>query len=254
LDLLSNNTHLCSTSSFLRFFVILLFTVLHSVTSFSQKIVLDNEPEELYEEVKGPGGKNYIHPYVALGVIPDYDELAGAKINGFLSNEYVFGVRYKRKIFSFYQAGVDISGRFLQYRIEDEEGVPDPLNPLSEHWNRGKQILRTNSMGLELYNRLRAGKGNNLGYYIDIGIRGDWNYINKQVIRSSYDIDENPYGKVKTVNRKLAFMKKTALYVTGRAGIKKVILYGSYRFTDIFNDKYPIPELPPMVFGVQWVI
>jgi len=237
----------------LKLFVFLTAALVSSAT-LAQEIVLDNAPGELYNNLKGPGAKHYFHPYISFGLIPDIGELSGAKINPLLSNEYVFGVRYKRKIFSFYQAGLDISARFCQYRIEDEEGDPYLLNPLSDNWNEGKQNLRTNSLGLELYNRVRAGKGNNLGYYIDAGLRGEWNYMNKHVLRSKNDINNNPAGKVKIVSRKLDYMKKTALTVSGRIGFKKIIIYGSYRLSEVFSEDYTIPDMPKMIFGIQWVI
>jgi len=234
-----------------RLLPLLLFTF---CTTFAQEIVLDNYPEEIYKEAKGPESKHYFQNYIAFGVIPDINELSGARINPLFSNEYVFGVRYKRRLLSFYQAGLDLSGRFIQYRIEDEDLAPDASNPFSQYWNVGKQNMRTNSLGLEFYNRLRAGKGNNPGYFLDFGIRGDWHHINKHVIRSKYNTSENPSGKIKTVHRKLMFTNRTTASLTGRIGIKDFIFYGSYRLTDFFNNKYSIPELPRFTFGIQYTI
>ena len=234
--------------------LILITTLLVSLPSFAQEMVLDNAPQELYKELRGPASKHYFHPYISFGMIPDMGENSRTQINTLLSNEYSVGLRYKRKVLSFYQIGLDLSGRFLQYRIKAAGAAPGEQNPFHEFWDDGKQNLRTNSLGLEFYNRLRAGKGNNLGYYIDIGIRGDWNYMNKHVIRSRYDKSENFAGRVKNVNRKLAYMEATSLSVSGRIGLKKTIFYGSYRLTDLFKDNYPIPELPVMIFGVQRAI
>ena len=181
-------------------------------------------------------------------------ENSRTRINTLLSNEYSMGLRYKRKVLAFYHIGFDLSGRFLHYRIEDDGGAPDDLNPFSQYWGEGKQHLRTNSLGLEFYNRLRAGKGNNPGYFIDFGIRGDWNYMNKLVVRSRYDKSENFSGRVKTVNRQLAYMERTSVSVSGRIGLKKIIFYGSYRLSDLFKDTYSVPELPVMIFGLQWGI
>jgi len=223
-------------------------------TTFAQEIVLDNHPDEMYRDAEGPESKNYFHSYIAFGVIPDINESAGARINPLFSNEYVLGLRYKRRLLSFYQAGLDLSARFIQYRIEDEDLEPDESNPFSAHWDSDKQNLRTNSLGLEIYNRLRAGKGNKPGVFMDFGIRGDWHYVNKQVIRNTYTTDENPSGKVKTVQRKLAYMKRTSASLTGRIGIDKYILYGSYRLTGLFTDNYSIPGLPEFTFGFQYAL
>lgn len=240
--------------SSLKNFVLLVALIFIWKPVLSQDVVMNNEPEELYKEAKGPQSKNYFHPYISYGLIPDINKEPGAKIKTFFSDELSVGIRYKRKVFSFYHIGFDISGRLLQYKIKDDLIPPNILNPFSQYWGKGIQFLKINTFGAEIYNRLRFGKGNNLGYYIDGGIRADYNYLNKWIIKSEYNKEENPAGKVKVINRKLDFMKRSDIYFSGRVGFKKIIIYNNYRFTNFFQDNYEIPEFPRLIVGLQWAL
>lgn len=243
--------HLDPGHIILNYLFLLFITAFVFNPVFAQDIVMDYNPEELYKDPEGPQAKNYFHPYISFGFIPDFSKPSNSRIENFYSNDLSIGLRYKRKIFSFYQLGFDISARSLLYKIKNESASPEELNPFSQFRDKGNQYLKINSIGAEFYNRFRAGKGNNLGYYIDCEIRADLNYINKWIIKSKNDSEDNPVGKVKIINRKLDFIEKTGISLSGRLGFKKFILYANYRFTELFKDNYEIREFPKISSGFQ---
>ena len=231
-----------------------LFSLLFPLMVFSQEIVLDEYPDRIYSDKKGPDSKYYIHGYISLGINSNYLKEKVTPVVVPYSGEFNFGLRNKIKLLSFYAMGFDASYRYQGFRIEKESGLPDDLNPFSLNWDSGKQILGLNSLGFELYNRLKAGRGNNLGYYFDAGIRGEWNFSKKLVLKNTYSADESPSGKIKTVHRKLSYVKSTSLIATARIGFKKNIIFGNYRISALFSDTYSIPELPKLTLGIQRVI
>ena len=233
-----------------KLFIITTIFVVPLIIS-AQEIMMDEEPSTIYDNKKGPDSKHYSHAYFAIGLASNHDQAAGAKIKIPNSWEIMLGMRYKLRIFSFYSLGLDGSYRYQRFRIQNESGSMDVLNPLSINFESGKKIFGKNSLGLEIYNRLKAGRGNNPGYFIDAGIRGEWNFSNKLLTINTFETPEYPAGKRKQKDRKLDYIHKTALTATGRIGFKKNIIYGNYRLSDLITNRYSTPELPRLTVGLQ---
>jgi hypothetical protein len=210
---------------------------------------LDEDPTTLYDEKTGPDSRLYKHVYLGLGIFSNHDQENGGEIKVPNSFDMMFGLRYKLKVLSFYALGVDASYRFQKYCINNETLPEDDFNPFSINRNSDRQVLASSIIGLEIFNRLKLGRGNNLGYYIDAGIRGEWNYSNK--LKVFEEFENSPAGKVKRIEKKLDYINKTALIATGRIGFKKTIIYGNYRLSDLISEKYSTPDLPGLSIGLQ---
>jgi hypothetical protein len=232
------------------FFMVLSFLY---INISAQEIVLNKNVDEQYTDEKGPNMPRYGHIYIGLAMVVPYNNLPGADTDLGRSGEMLIGYRYKVKLTSFYAIGFDISNRFVRYGIKSEEDIPVDIdsNPLSQASLADKLGLGLTSLGLEVYNRFNFGKrGNTLGNYLDIGIKEEWNYRRKLIIK-----DEAPDGsyfeKSRNVEKNLLFIEKFSTILTARIGINRICIYGNYRISDLITSGYTTPELPPLTSGVQ---
>jgi len=222
------------------------------VSLSAQDVVLEKNVDEQYSDKRGPNMRQYGHLYEGLALLVPYNNLPGASTEMARSGEFVIGYRYKLKLLSFYAIGFDISNRWVRYGIHDEDDAPEiASNPLSKASQVDKLSMAISSLGAEAYNRINIGKrGNTLGNYLDIGIKGEWNYGRRLFIKEKSTADAY-YEKSRTVQRKLSFIEKYSTIVTARIGIGKFSIYGNYRITDLIASGYTTPELPPLTAGVQ---
>jgi hypothetical protein len=238
----------------MKFILICLFFTLLGFTISAQDIVLDKNVDEQYQEKRGPNMRQYGHFYEGLAIVVPYNNLSGATTKFGRSASMVFGYRYKLKLLSFYAIGFDISTQFVRYGIKGEDSLAVNLtaNPLSQASQVKKLSLSVASFGAEAYNRINIGKrGDFLGNYIDLGIKGEWNYGRKLIIKNEA-VSGDYYEKNRIVQRNLNFIEKFSTLVTARIGINKVCIYGNYRISDLITKGYLTPELPPLIAGVQF--
>ncbi len=231
----------------LIFAVVLFF----SLGLSAQDVVLDMNVDEQYTEKKGPNMRQYGHFYEGIAVVVPYNSVSGAKTDLGRSGEFLFGYRYKLKLLSFYAIGFDLNHRWTRYGIASEELPAVATNPLSFAKDVRRMSLGVSSFGAEAYNRINIGKrGNTLGNYLDLGIKGEWNYSRKLYIKENA-VDGDYFETSRSVQKKLNFIEKFSTLVTARVGINKVMLYGTYRISDLIAGGYTTPELPPLNMGVQ---
>ena len=237
----------------MKSFLICLILPFIYLSSFAQDIVLDKNVEEQYEEKHGQNMRHYGHFYEGIGTFIPYNNISGAKAELGRSMEFTFGYRYKLKLLSFYAIGFDLSNRWQKYGIASEDGVAVDIasNPFSQASQVKKLSLNVSALAAEAYNRINIGKrGNILGNYVDVGIKGEWNYGRKMFLKTEAPNDDY-FEKSKTVQKNLQFIEKFSTIITARIGINKVCIYGNYRFSDVIVDGYTSPELPPLTAGVQ---
>jgi len=220
----------------------------------AQDVVLEKDVDEQYMEKKGPNMRYYGHFYEGIGTVAPYNNLKGATAESHRSSEFIFGYRYKIKLLSFYAIGLDVSNRWLRYGIKSE-GVPGAAelasNPLSEAGLVDKLSMSLSSLGAEAYNRINIGKrGNVLGNFIDIGIKGEWIYGSRLILKSNA-AEGDYFTKTREVRKKLDFIEQFSTLVTARIGINKIGIYGYYRLSDLIETEYTTPELPPLTVGLQ---
>lgn len=233
------------------FFIVFVFL---GFQAFSQEVVIEKDVDEQYTGNKGPNLRHYGQFYIGGGMIADYDEETGTEIKFWRSSNFVFGYRYKLKLLSFYALGLDLNFNQHQYFMEgDAENPYDALNPLTFDSDEKKLILTNNALALEVYQRINIGRrGNSLGKYLDLGVSGQWNHTVKETIKKEFTDEQNFYGKSLEVRRQLDYIEAFQYDLTARIGINQFVLYGKYRMTDFFNDKFVMPELPRLSLGVQY--
>jgi len=221
---------------------------------FSQEVIIDEDVSERYSSNKGPNERHYGHFYLGIGAIPDFDEETGSKINFWRSGNIVFGYRYKLKLLSFYAWGFDASYSQHNYFMGDDSDNPyNPLNPLTLTTDEKKYVITNNDFSLEFYQRINFGKrGNSLGYYLDLGVSGQWNFMVKELVKQELDSNQAYYKKSRDVRRNPRYNEPFGYSAVGRIGIERWVIYGVYRISDYFNDDYVIPELPRLSVGAQY--
>jgi hypothetical protein len=224
------------------------------LNTFSQDVIIDKDVDEQYQALKGPNYRFYSQFYIGMGAIADFDEEPGAAINFWKSGNFIFGYRYKLKILSFYALGFDLNFNKHQYFMEGDKVNPyDLLNPLTFDVDEKKQVLTNNAFALEVYQRINIGRrGNTLGKYLDLGASAQWNHTVKETVKKEFTDDQNYYGKSLDVRRQLDYLEAFQYDLTARIGINQFALYGKYRMTDFFNDKFVMPELPRLSLGIQY--
>jgi hypothetical protein len=232
-------------------FIFLLFL---GMNIFSQDVVIDKDVDEQYQTKKGPNYRYYNQFYIGFGGMADFDEETGAKINAWRSSNFIFGYRYKLKLLSFYALGFDLNFNQNIYFMEgDSENPFDALNPLTFDIDEKKQTLTNNAFALEVYQRINIGKrGNSLGKYLDLGVSGQWNHTVKETVKKEFTDEQNYYGKSLDVRRKLDYIEAFQYDLTARIGVNQFVVYGKYRMSDYFNDKFIMPELPRLSLGIQY--
>jgi len=238
----------------IKHIILLLLTPL-ALSLSAQDTVLDKNVEEQYTEKRGPNMRQYGHVYEAIGIVLPYNSVSGAKTDMARSVEFIIGYRYKLKLLSFYAIGFDLSNRWANYGITSE-GTSVPVdvsaNPLSRASEVDKMKMVLSSLGAEAYNRINIGKrGNVLGNYLDIGIKGEWNYGRKLIVKDKA-AEGDYFEKSRLVEKNLKFIEKFSTLVTARIGVNKVSIYGNYRFSDLVTSGYSTPELPPLTAGIQY--
>jgi len=242
-----------NTKYMMKSFLIYLILPFLYVSVIAQDVVLDKNVDEQYTDKRGPNMRQYGHIYEGIGTFIPYNNISGAKAELGRSMEFTFGYRYKLKLLSFYAIGFDLSNRWQRYGIESEDGVAVDvaLNPLSQASQVKRLSLGVSSLGAEAYNRINIGKrGNVLGNYLDIGIKGEWNYTRKLYIKEEA-ASGSYYETSRTIQKNLNFIEKFSTLITARIGINKFSIYGNYRFSDLIASGYSTPELPPLTAGVQ---
>jgi hypothetical protein len=234
--------------------IFFLMLILMSAFAVAQDVVLDKNVDEQYQEDYGPNMKRYGHFYFGIGLPLPVGETTGAKINPAGSSDAVFGYRYKFRLLSFFAVGMDLSHSWTRYGILNDSDVPVivAVNPLSKAGAVEKLSLDLNSLGAEAFGRINIGKrGNVMGNYFDFGIKQEWNYVRKFIVKENAP-KGSYYAKSRSVERNLNFISNFSTILTARIGVDKYAVYGKYRISDIITGGYTTPELTPYVLGFEY--
>jgi hypothetical protein len=223
-----------------------LFTLIFlafSLGVFSQDILLSqNVKADTIRPTRGPNLKHFVQGYVGLGV-PVYtnEDVTYTKFGA--STAIDFGVRYKRKLASYFAVGLDLGVSLSGYRISQEDGkfVPDTII-------NDKEKIQINTLAGSGYMRINVGRrGNYIGNYMDLGAYGGWNCVKKHKTTN-----ENSEGeKVKVVTSGLNYIENFSYGLLTRLGSGRYALTAGYRLSDIFKASYDMPELPRLTVGLE---
>ncbi len=195
---------------------------------------------------RGPNLKKYRHWFVNVGFLIPHSNNHYLKYG--LSNEIGFGFRTKRKIAEHYAIGLDFAYQYRNYNLKKFINYPgvDSLNVTKERF-----VQRGIQMGL--YQRINYGRrGNFLGKYIDLVIWGEVPFWNLHSYRFSSPESQKMFGKNGKIVLRNFEWDETFLYgVQLRIGFNKSIIYGNYRFSQMFSTSSGLPQLSPIMVGFQ---
>jgi hypothetical protein len=221
------------------------------VTAGAQNITLieENVPEKLEEPQKGPNQKKFLQGFIGYGLILGGSEGKGGSIIYGNSGGWHFGIRQKRKISNFYSLGYEISYNINTFSLKQDSTKLFPNSLLHE-----KEHLRTNELGIGIYNRFNFGKrGNYVGNFIDLGFYGTWIVGASHTYFDKYTVANNANASnTTTTNRGLIYISNFSYGPQARIGFNRFVLFANYRLSNLFNGKITsYPELPRLITGIQ---
>ncbi len=209
-------------------------------STMAQSTLLQEDPgAEKNQPTNGPNLKNFKHFYVSFGLVDaikeDYADFEFGK-----SNEITIGQRYKRKITNWYSVGITAEFAITNYHVN-----PDSLQFL----NSNKELIRTNNLGIGLYNRFNYGRrGNRIGKFVEFGLYGQWAMNIKEVY--DYDYFNSARAKLKVVNPD--YYNRLNYGFNAAVGFNRYVLTFRYRLSELVkNSQAPYQGVPPIVFGLQ---
>jgi hypothetical protein len=191
----------------------------------------------------GPNLKKFVNFFLFAGFVTGADE-AGARIKYFSSAEVGFGVRWKYKISPIYSTGFEWRIDYLANKLVQKTGKYFPDTILND-----RERMDFTSLQLGYYSRFNfdSKRGNFLGYYLDIGVRGEWDFGVQHITKN--DLPDG--SSVTAIFSSLPFVNSFNYSVFGRVGLNKVLFYASYRLSDLFKSNYHYPELPKLTAGIE---
>jgi len=194
---------------------------------------------------KGPNSKKFGHIYLAFtNYVPFNNQ--GINVKSFGSMQYEFGRRYKRKLNNTFSVGYNLSFSTYDFNIKQDTAKEFPV---SEKFDKEK--IRLNALNLELYQRINFGKrGNYMGIFMDVGVRGEWNVFNKYITWDNQV--PQAFGRtVKVVYIQPEFISRFSYSLVFRVGFNNVILQCSYSLADIIDQGKYTEDIEGFWIGLQ---
>ncbi|OQX99544.1 MAG: hypothetical protein B6I20_09815 [Bacteroidetes bacterium 4572_117] len=208
------------------------------LTVFSQTVLLHEDISKLDFEMpsNGPNYNHFHQLYLNHGFfIPDND-VQEVETEFWSSHVFTIGWRYKRKLATWFAAGIDISYTNPVFSIKQNTNKQVPNNIA-----HAKEKLKFNDLNIEFYTRFNFGKrGNVIGKFIDIGAYAGYSLVVKHFYSDSFDKNNPPYysGKKEVVNKDLNYINKFNCGLKTRLGINRWVIIASYRLSDLLTDDY----------------
>ena len=195
----------------------------------------------------GANGKKFFYSTYGIGTIIPTETNAQAPVMAGSSLGYKLGFVQKYRITGILSFGYIIDFNTMNYRFSqtDDKTFPDTLNHLKQQVS-----LTTLGSGLFLRFNFDPGRGNYLGYFLDLGGYADWHLARTYKSKDKDDMDQLVFNRT----TKLYFVEKYqyGLYVT--LGLNKINLFARYRMSDIFKAPYKSAELPRLSAGIGFSI
>jgi hypothetical protein len=216
---------------------------------FGQKLLLFEDVKQSLREQKrnyGPNKRHYIHTIGAIGQLTGTanDSLP---INYANSQSWGIGVRYKLKLTSWFANGLDCKYNYQQVGIKQQEQKTFPTPVLYDEEKFGQH-----QFGLSYFWRFQPTRtGNTVGKLLDIGVYGNWTFVNTHVMENEKNIPNASTMKIKY--RNVDYMEPFEYGAIGRIGFSSLALFAKYRLSNVFkssNSKYT-PTVPNVWIGID---
>ena len=228
----------------IRSLTIIFLILILSNHIFSQNILLEKEVPDSLNSDTGPNKKNFLHPFISGGIfLPSGENL---KIKPLGSFYYEFGLRRKYKVNNTLSEGIDLSVSQQFYGIKQ---ISDKIFPDTVLYKSEK--LKINSINLILFQRINFGnRGNYMGYFVDIGITGSWNYgLRRITIARLTDTDNG--DKIKSIYFNPVYIERFGYGIIFRAGINRLVVQVKYNLSNIIKSSYYPDDIKGLCVGMQ---
>jgi hypothetical protein len=206
----------------------------------AQDILFEKETNELYEVSKyGANRKHFLHLYTGFGLY----STGSTSLKPYHTHDFTLGLRYKRKINSFFSAGSALYWKRSNFRYKNDPEIIDQGTFLD------KEKLNVNSAGTEVYVRINfdTARGNYVGNFIDFGGYGEWHFSDayKTYKEGGFAL----FKKKKTIYRQLDQMKNFGYGVQLRMARNRFVVFIRYRISDYLKNGEAEP--PKAVIGLE---
>ncbi len=195
---------------------------------------------------KGNGG------YMAYGFVVGPNDFSGANVTYGSSNDFQWGNRnhYKLGIQEFIKLGNSTYYRLTDFRFEQDAEKNFPTSTIYD-----KEKIKLHRLGFDLFLSFRFDKNLNQkhGTKLDLGGYVEWAFSKRHKIRNKFDNNITyPFTDTQIIiNKKLDYIRNFQYGVVARLSLKNLTVYGDYRISNLFKDKYNFKDLPKIVAGLQ---
>ena len=241
-----SNLYICSVKHFILILVIVTSSLVHGQ-------VIQKEKYEHYKNkeipLTGPSSRAYGWWYVGYGFILGPVEGDSAEIILGKSSSFTVGYRGKLRITNWLQVGGQIAYYYHSYHLVQDSSKALPSRQL---FDRERMVF--NNLNVSPYVRFTFHKkrSNQMGKILDIGGYVGWTYRTRHIGHQKYNTP-NSVGGMKTdfSSRGLVYAEPYHYGLNARLGIGHIVVYASYRLSNLFKSSYNFAELPRTTLGIE---
>ncbi len=226
--------------------LIILILISFSLGVRSQTVLLNvdqaDEKKFTTEEV-GQNLKRFNQGFIRIaGIIPP--ENPGARVVYGTSIDLAVGFRKKYKVSGAYSLGWEAAIGYKSVQIKQEAHKQVLGTDLSK-----KERFNISTIGLGFYNRINfdPGRGNFIGTYFDLAIKGEYAIFERVLFNK---LSDGSNGKLILSN--LPYTRPFQSELLARLGRGHFALIASYRISELFKKSFGYPELPVMSAGFEF--
>ena len=200
--------------------------------------------KELTLKKRGPNLDHYSPLFVGYGFILGSSEGDSASIIPGKSSSFNLGWLAKWRLAKWYEIGFDINYHLSSYHI-----VQDSMKSVPNKVLYKKEKLVFNNIQAHLFQRFKfSNRYHSTGTFLDIGGYFGYNYrVKNQVVQKENHPQAN---KTKSVLLRLKYTEDFQYGAQVRLGFNRLIIYGRYRFSDLFTDQSGLAEFPIYEAGI----
>jgi len=228
-------------------YILFLLVLLITNNTVGQRVLLEEKVKKRKRTNYGPNLRHYNHLYLGFGFYSPPLDTDNVEIKYGRSKTFQVGNRYKFKVVSIFDIGLDVSYFYMNFNLKQGEKKTVPNN--FQHKN---ERIVFHNLSSEAFLRINIGhRGNFIGNFIDFATYLNISYSTKHIFTEALD-KNSPYNarEVEVVNSKLNYTKPFHYGVRARLGINKYVITLQYRLSDLLNDRFS-NELPRFSIGLQ---
>lgn len=217
--------------------------------AFSQ-VMMNETPVDYTTKKYGPNFRHHVALVInSAYLIPDSETASGA--DALRSVEWGIGLRYKLKLTNIIHFNTHLSYSYSRYKFNDAHFIPgvgysENFNVLNSGFNSIEETwVKYQAIELSPTFRFRLSKGNNIGWFVDVGGFGKWTFAHQSEIHG----DQVRYGDMVMASNMDPDEYFNYGYM-GRVGWNVVSLYFKHRL----NQQYDNLNLSPYSAGLEIIL